>query len=270
MKIRDKMGTERFDSLLIRYGKYVIGVLAVIVVIALAMTLRDDSAGHTDAQQLANGVQYIRTLEARDVSEVKSQISEYRKAEMKALLEAGELSVWDQFEDYVVLGDSRAVGFYYHGFLDESRTLAFGGATIRDVATYMDQIKALNPRNIFLCYGLNDVSIGFWDTPEEYVTEYKQVMESIWAELPDAQIYVSSILIARDPAFEQSEKWRNIPDFNDALAEMCRENGYHYVDNTDLCEQYADLWDEDGIHVKKEFYEYWGANLIAEVMDDES
>ncbi len=246
-----------------------LAVCAIILIYVIRTCFFGGSKAAVADQTLEEGRSYITQLEQRDVSEVKSQISEYRKAERRKLLEEGKLSVWDMFEDYVVLGDSRAVGFYYHGFLEESRTLAFGGATIRDVETYMDQIKALNPRYIFLCYGLNDVSIGYWDTPEEYTAEFVTVMDSLQAALPEAQIYISSILIARDPAFETSEKWRNIPEFNEALKAMAQEHGYNYVDNTDLCEQYADLWDEDGIHVKKEFYPYWGANLIAEVDNED-
>lgn len=254
----DRNSIERYAAL---------GVFAIFMILFLHAAFFSGSRSGADDKTLEEGRNYIISLENKDVAQVKSQISEYRKAERRKLLEEGKLSVWDMFEDYVVLGDSRAVGFYYHGFLDESRVLAFGGATIRDVSEYIDTIKTLSPSLVFLCYGLNDVSIGYWDTPEEYVTEFKQVMESIWEAVPDCQIYVSSILIARDPAFDLSEKWRNIPDFNDALMEMCKENGYNYVDNTDLCEEYADLWDEDGIHVMKEFYPYWGANLIAEVED---
>ena len=242
-----------------------LAIAALVLIYVIRVCFFGGSRQTVSAQTLEEGRNYIAGLEQRDVSEVKSQISEYRKAERKKLLEEGKLSVWDMFEDYVVMGDSRAVGFYYHGFLEESRTLAFGGATIRDIPDYMDQVIALKPRYIFLCFGLNDVSIGYWDTPAQYTEEFVQVMDNFAKALPDAQVYISSILIARDPAFDTSEKWRQIPEYNEALAAMAKEHGYNYVDNTDLCEQYADLWDEDGIHVKKEFYPYWGANLIAEV-----
>lgn len=255
----------------LKFPEHYIGlaVLAIALIYVARTCFFGGSRAAVSAQTLEEGQAYIAQMEARDVAEVKSQISSYRKAERRKLLEEGKLSVWDMFEDYVVLGDSRAVGFYYHGFLEEERTLAFGGATIRDVPDYLDTIKSLNPSYIFLCYGLNDVSIGYWNTPQEYTEEFVQVMDKLAQAAPKAQIYISSILIARDPAFETSEKWRQIPEFNEALKAMAEEHHYNYVDNTDLCEQYADLWDEDGIHVKKEFYPYWGANLIAEV-DDES
>jgi hypothetical protein len=119
---------------------------------------------------------------------------------------------------------------------------------------------------VFLCYGLNDVSIGYWDTPEDYVAEFAETIAELQQQLPGVKIFISSILPARDPAFQTSTAWYNIPEYSSAVGEMCEtiENCY-YVDNDELAEEYADLWDSDGIHVQKEFYSHWAANLILEV-----
>ena len=47
-----------------------------------------------------------------------------------------------------------------------------------------------------------------------------------------------------------------------AIKAFCAEEGYPYVDNTEICDQYADLWQYDGIHVRQEFYAHWGTNMI--------
>ena len=39
-------------------------------------------------------------------------------------------TVWQEFSDAVILGDSRAVGFSYYSFLDASRVLASSGERI--------------------------------------------------------------------------------------------------------------------------------------------
>ena len=250
--------------------KYAPGLIAggIILIYVLVSLLTGGRRASVPEQTLEEGRNYIAQLEQQDVNGVKSQITAFRKAERRKLMEEGKLSVWDMFEDYVVLGDSRAVGFYYYGFLEESRTLATGGATIREIAANLDAMKQLNPHYIFLCYGLNDVSIGIWSSPEEYVAEYLSTVQDLQKTFPDAQIIISSILIARDPAFDLDDSWLRIPEFNDALKRMAQENGIAYADNTELCEQYADMWDLDGIHVMKQFYPYWGANLISEVDDE--
>ena len=48
----------------------------------------------------------------------------------------------------------------------------------------------------------------------------------------------------------------------------CEENGYPYIDNTQIVEEHSDLYDEDGIHLQEDFYEYWAVNMLAEVMAD--
>ena len=178
-----------------------------------------------------------------------------------------EVDIWSMFHDYVILGDSRAVGFWYFDFLPEENCLTGGGDTIRNVEMNMDGILALDPKYIFLCYGLNDVSIGYWDNPEEYVAEMMQVIADLNERLPEATVIVSSILPARDPAFELSSKWYNIPDFSAAVGEACREAGVIFIDNDAICEQYADWWQPDGIHVRPEFYPYWAQNLIVGIIE---
>ena len=125
---------------------------------------------------------------------------------------------------------------------------------------------ALNPSNIFLCYGLNDVSIGIWPTPEDYVTQYAEIIAEIQAQLPDANIFISSILPARDPAFQKSTAWYNIPQYSSAVKGMCDSTAHcYYVDNDAIADEYASLWEVDGIHVQRDFYPHWAANLITEV-----
>ena len=64
--------------------------------------------------------------------------------------------------------------------------------------------------------------------------------------------------MVRDARFPISDKMA----FNVAIKAFCAEKEYPYVDNTEICEQYADLWQYDGIHVRQEFYAHWGANMI--------
>lgn len=102
---------------------------------------------------------------------------------------------------------------------------------------------------------------------EEYVAELLQVVADLKEALPGVTVVVSSILPAQDPAFEKSSKWRNIPEWSEAVGAACAENGIPFADNTEICQTYADLWQPDGIHVRPEFYPYWAANLILAGLD---
>ena len=241
----------------------------VIVLIILFVVIRQMSLGQTD-QNVGAGVAHLKELEARDVTAIEQTIKQQKKAAMAANLEQelqeGTVSVWSLFNDSVIFGDSRSVGFYSYGLLDESRVYAASGLTIANMKDYEDKIKTMNPSYLFLCTGINDVSIGFWPTPEDYVTAYEEMMQRLMELLPDTEIFVNSIFPAQDPAFNKSEKWRQIPDYNEAVKAWCAEKGYHYIDNTAVFEAHKDLYQADGIHFQKELYEYWATNMIIEAI----
>ncbi|MDD6024463.1 MAG: GDSL-type esterase/lipase family protein [Oscillospiraceae bacterium] len=260
--------------------KKYIGILAVfLLVLILIIVLATRIGGSSSDQEetvpvdLNAGLDYLRALEQQDPAQVDEVLKEQLEQKMIEMreerlqqLESGEVSVWTLFEDYVLLGDSRAVGFSYYGFLPEERVLAEGGATIRNLKERIPEVAALNPSMVFLCFGLNDVSIGFWNTPEEYVTEFEETIREIQSQIPGVKIYVNSILPAHDPAFDTAPVWRDIPEYSAAVEEMCQniENCY-YVDNDAIAEKYYDLWDVDGIHLQKAFYDHWASNMMVEV-----
>ena len=251
-----------------------IAVVAVIIFLASLLGSANQEPDLAMEADTAPGIAYLQSLEAKKPSDVEERLRQMRIAEIQAQKEqmiadltSGETSVWSMFEDYVLLGDSRAVGFEYFGYLPDDRVMAESGATILSFEEPIPDIVALNPSNVFLCYGLNDVSIGIWPTPEDYVEDFERIIMLLRSELPNVNIYISSILPARDPAFNTSTLWYNIPDYSAAVSNMCDLIDCHFVDNTEICETYADMWEIDGIHVRTTFYPYWAANLIIEYLD---
>lgn len=251
------------------------GVVFFLLIIIIAVRLGKGTTSETpeDAAAISQGVAYLQSLESQDPGTVDNVLKQQRLQRLQEMrderlrqLESGEISVWSMFDDYVLLGDSRAVGFSFYGFLPEERVIAEAGATILHLEEHIPDIVALNPSNIFLCYGLNDVSIGIWPTAEDYVAQFSDIIGQIQAQLPDANIFISSILPARDPAFQKSTAWYNIPEYSQAVSDMCDTISHcYYVDNDATAEEYSTLWDTDGIHVQIDFYPHWAANLITEV-----
>lgn len=254
--------------------KFKITALALCAAVLLAACGAEDA--EPPVNELEAGLQYLESREAKDPNDVitvrkniaKAKLDAHRDAMVQELT-SGKTDPFSLFKDYVVMGDSRAVGFWYRDFLDRGRVLADGGHTIRNMEKQIDKVVSMNPSMIFLCYGLNDVSIGYWDTKEEYVAEFIGAVQQMQQKLPDATIVVSSILPARDPAFNRSAKWRNIPEWSAALGEACKENGILFADNDFLAAKYPNLWDPDGIHFREEFYPYWASNLIVTILMEE-
>ena len=253
------------------------GLACVIVLVSSVLGIRAIVSGGSgsavetakvSSEEIAKGVNYLTQLEAVDISIVQEEISNKQAVQKLEALQNGEVDVWSQFSDAVIIGDSRAVGFSYYGFLPEDRVLAEGGASLYNIPDYLDQVAALQPKYVFICLGINDIGLGAWDS-DEYAVAYKEAMESIWEVCPNCIIFPNSTLLAIDPAFEQSTAWYDIPEYNDYLKAMCEENDYPFVDNTALCEEYTDLYQPDGIHMMPDFYEPWALNMIQTVMDYE-
>lgn len=241
--------------------------VALVIIIAVIVIVKH---GSTEADKdLESGISYIQALENKDVSEVENAVKALKKAEKKAAFENGEIDVWQQFDDTVIMGDSRAVGFYVYEFLEQRRVLAAGGDTIRNITDNIETLKNLNPGNIILCYGLNDISIGYWNTVEEYLAEMDQMIALLHENLPNAVVYVNSIIPAIDPAFSRAPIWRNIPDWNVEIKKHCEENNIPYIDLTDTLAAHPGLYNEDGIHVPREFYQYWAIDIVTEVNENE-
>ena len=132
------------------------------------------------------GLGYLEVREKQDPAQVMAVRKQIYDAKIAAQREqlvnqltSGGMDPFSMFKDYCIMGDSRAVGFWYHGYLDKSRCIADGGHTIRDITANMDALVAMNPGTVYLCYGLNDTSIGYWDTAEQYVSEYMQTIQEI-------------------------------------------------------------------------------------------
>ena len=257
--------------------KLPIGPIGAVAAACLLLILAGSLFGSRETAEadeaVAAGVAYLEALEQKDPADVMAVRQAIYQAEIDAQrdqillqLNNGTMDPFSLIKDYVLLGDSRAVGFWYRNFLDKNNVLADGGHTIRNLASYVDTIVERNPSQIFLCYGLNDSSIGYWDTAEEYVAEYIATVKTIQERLPDATIVVSSILPAKDPAFEKSAKWRNIPEWSAALEAACKENGILFANCDYLAVSYPNLWDPDGIHFREEFYPYWASCLVAAML----
>lgn len=249
-------------------------VLILLAVVAIIFLLGNKEKTPQVSDEIAAGIAFLEAQESKDPETVLAYRQKIYQAKIDAQrdtllnqLNSGSMDPFSLLKDYVILGDSRAVGFWSWKFLDKSRVLADGGHTIRNLAGYVDTVVSMNPSQIFLCYGLNDTSIGYWDTAEEYVTEYMQIVDEIRQKLPKATIVVSSILPAKDPAFERSAKWRNIPEWSAALEQACKENGVLFANCDYLANTQANLWDpKDGIHFRKEFYPYWTSCLVAAIL----
>ena len=263
----------------------------------LAAALLLGGCGNGNGADTAQGVAYLEALEQQDPDAVDQILRQRRldkleqeREELVRQVKSGEQDPFSLFQDAVILGDSRAVGFFYYGFVDESRDLTGSGETILDIPKKLDTLQAMNPRYVYLTYGLNDIKIGHWGSLEAHISDYMDRVQKIRERLPEAVIVISSVLPYHDPKAEddsasQSEttpssssasslteadrkRLAQIPQWNRLMADTCREFGVIFVDNSGICQELKHLWEKDGIHVAKSFYPHWGKNLVVAALEE--
>lgn len=229
-------------------------------------------ARETNQADLSEGIAFLESQENKDPASVDAAIQaiaqqrlDAQREELMQQLISGEKDVWGMFKDAVILGDSRAVGFSYYGFLSDEQVFATSGERITQVPEHYDEIRAANPSYIYLCYGLNDII--FWDGAEDYAEGYAKVVQELQDEFPNATIIVSSIISIFDPAFEKESDWYELPDYSAAVEQFCSNSGIAFANTDALCTAHSDLWQPDGIHLMPDFYPYWGSNLIMAMLE---
>ena len=90
-----------------------------------------------------------------------------------------------------------------------------------------------------------------------------QQIQGLKEVAPHARFIISSILpVYSSRLSSMSDNYNHVDTFNEALEQMCSENGYTFVDNTELAQEHRSEYEQDGIHFKSSFYEYWALNLI--------
>lgn len=253
------------------------GIAVVLVIILVICAVIPDSNTSTASQPLSEGVQYLESLEEKDPAQVDQLIKLRRQQRLQAMkdelqqqINTGKVSVWTLFDDYVLFGDSRSVGFTYYGFLPDTNVWAETGATISHLQGLLPDLYDASPSYVYLTYGMNDFCSGLYNQPEQFTTEYRAVIEDIQKNLPDATIVVCSILPASEAAYQRANIWSVIPNYNEAIREMCDGlDRCYFVDCDGIAEEHMDLWEADGVHFQKEFYPYWATAMIMEVYNHE-
>ncbi len=247
-------------------------VLVVAAVVAAIMLIVNFVNKRNNAIQTESGIAIIESRESIEPDTVKAdiqaQIHERLMAQLEQKLkqvENDEINVWTLFDGVMVMGDSRASGFSIYGFLTDNQVIAHNGDSLSSILPELDRIRVFNPTILILSYGINDIWNGTYAEPEDFTTKYRDVISSLEEALPDTSIYISSIMKCTEAGIARNQNAARVPEFNEALKAMCEENGFVYIDNDKIADEYEHLYYADGVHQSKDFYEVWAKNIISTI-----
>ncbi len=189
----------------------------------------------------------------------------------------------DYFDDAVFIGDSRTVGLYEYGRIeDRAQFYAKTSLTIYDIIEKKEPIvktaddrgyitveQALSENQfgkIYIMIGLNEMGTG---TAQSFAQAYADVVNRIKELQPNAIIYIQAIMhVAEkrdqsDPIFNNA----NIEERNQLLAQLADNQTVFYLNiNEALCDEngylYSD-WTFDQVHLKAAYYQNWKDYLLS-------
>ena len=254
-------------------GKLILAVPVILLAIILILVFRKDKVDNS--VKLQQGIAYLEALEAKNPQDMVKELQEKQREEesakvdeILARIDSGEISIWSQFYGAAILGDSRAEDFVADGFLTTTNVFAEKGTMCTDAADYIDAVAATNPTRIFFTYGMNDVD-GYWNTAEEFIEGYTKVIKAYRERIPDAVIFVNSIIPVNAHAIENDSNYKNIPEYNEALKKMTEDLGVCWIDCDSYLDDYPELYDTDGQHFFPEMYPIWARTMLKTAFDYE-
>ncbi len=265
-----------------KHKKFIIAVIVIIIVLAMiiagiaGMVSPSPNSSKTKSTKDNLALSYIKTAEAVDISPIEDTIFENNR---QRLIYADEIAQEKLFQNLaelgtVIFGDSRAEGFSVFGFMDSSRVFSGVGWGIYNIPNILPKFKALNPRNIVVSCGLNEIPYqmsesDFANSNERYVADTSYYLGLIKEQHPDANIYLTSIVSVQDFVVANRSGYAIIPSRNKALEKMCDNEGYTFIDMTAYCKANSNLYGADGMHFFPDFYPGWGRVLLNSITQQE-
>lgn len=185
----------------------------------------------------------------------------------------------DYFADAVFIGDSRTVGMFEYGGLEDTADFyASTGLTVykmfdSPIVTVEGQKKKISVEQaltensytkIYLMIGINEMGTG---TVETFAAAYKEAVDHLLELQPDAILYIQGIIKVTTERSEQGDYITNegIEARNEALAQLADNERIFYLDvNPEICDETGGMvasYTFDGVHLKAQYIDIWKSYL---------
>lgn len=185
-----------------------------------------------------------------------------RPVEPKVVTKEKEVVTVD--DNYLFLGDSITELYDLDEHFPDMPVVNSGisGNVTEDILDDMrGRVYQYNPSKVFLLIGTNDIQEEV--SEEDIVNNIKEIISSIKANRPYAEIYLESIYpVDEDKEASRDRTNEEIMDINNQLEKYCRDENITYINLFDLLvnpdQEEAEIRDEysdDGLHLTEEGYE---------------
>lgn len=212
------------------------------------------------------GLKKLKEMESVDVGGTDRQIQALEEAERAADEAWANRTIGEKFANSFVIGDSIAQGLYEYDVLERSYVMAESDSGVCDTEVtridgHVERAIETKPQVLFLSYGINDITASSGSV-SVFTEAYRSILNELKEGLPDAKICVNSILPVQQSVIDEDPLYGNIPLYDQALEELCRELDVLFIDNGSLVKD--EYYLEDGIHMGADYYKEWADHMAEE------
>lgn len=248
------------------------GLLVVSVLTAVALYVsgssRTQQADSASGQPL--GEQEVEGDESYDAQGGVIDTEIYKGTVLPETEDAGQ----EYLDETLFIGDSNTYRYMMYGADDETPfttlqnnigVVSMGAGAITSLkceefvgyssaVTIPEAVAILQPRRIIICFGTNNLS----GDADAFIESYAKGLAAIHEAYPYADIIVSAV----PPLDKQRSNTRltmtQVDTFNQAIVEMCEEEGYKFLDSSEALKDEETGWARedytlsDGVHLSKQ------------------
>lgn len=219
---------------------------------------------------------YLVKLENKSLADLQDKIDTYQNDILNKKndnienqsIEKMDINYSKYYENTIFMGDYITEALSEFGILDSYNVIANKGDTVVNALQNTDKLQGINPKNLVLLYGMNDVIAFDSNSSEEssnaFKEKYIELINSIKAVLPKTNIYLISPLPVMDNAVNTNPILtnENLNNFRLKVHEVATATGSTYIDLASVITEKDYLHEQDGIHYKYDFYTLWLDFLI--------
>ncbi len=256
----------------------IVAIIITIIIALISFIFPGNSEEVTDSGDEIEVLQDSNEIdEEYEIDEYTAAISEYEDSIIKENTQAS--STYNR--DILFVGDSNTEALATYGHVGLQQVMGITGLGIQSVTSHAgiwfvghenpytipQAIKLMQPRTIIINFGTNNIG-GM--TVETFIDEYLEALAAIEKAYPYSNIIVNSIFPVAQERDYPNVTMQEIDEFNIALVKMCSENGYMFLNSSELLRdaktgfllpEYAS---SDGLHLSKEglktYIEYVGSH----------
>jgi lysophospholipase L1-like esterase len=161
--------------------------------------------------------------------------------------------------DIAFFGNSITRGSDFQEYFPDKKiiNLGYAGDNITGMIRRVPMLQAANPKKIFIMAGTNDI---FHINTDALVKRYTILLNEINDSIPNATVYIQSILPMNQNMYKSAPSNDKIIEANNAIKNLADQRHIRYID---LYSLYVDdnvlpaNITKDGIHIYPQYYQKW-------------